>query len=250
MRVGDAVLAGLAEQSAGDDGALRQFSAYASGRQYSLLYKIWHRHVPADSDVLDWGAGNGHFCYFLRAIGQRVTAFTFGSPQAMDWIGRPFDRVEVGSPADPVALPFADASFDAVASIGVLEHVRETGGNEAGSLSEINRVLRPGGTFVCYHLPNRWSWIEAVARRVTGKHHHRFRFVEADIRRLLADAGLELVDLRRYGLLPRNALRLLPGRLRRSWTFANIWDGVDSVLVRLLGVICQNYAFVARKPVR
>ena len=250
MRDGDAVLASLTERSAGDDGASRQFGALASGRQYSLLYKLWIRHVPAGADVLDWGAGNGHFCYFLRAIGHQVTAFTFGSTQEMDWVGKPYDRVEFGSPAEPVALPFADASFDAVASIGVLEHVRETGGNEPGSLGEITRILRPGGTFVCYHLPNRWSWIEAVAGRVTGKHHHRFRFVEADIRRLVADAGLELVDLRRYGLLPRNMLRFLPARLRRSWTFANIWDGADGALGRLFGVICQNYTFVARKPVR
>jgi SAM-dependent methyltransferase len=250
VRDGDAILASLAQRSAGDDGASRPFAALASGRQYSLLYELWLLHVPAGADVLDWGAGNGHFGHFVQAIGQRVTAFTFGSPQAMDWIGRPYDRVEFGSPAEPVALPFGDGSFDAVASIGVLEHVRETGGNEAGSLLEIARILRPGGSFVCYHLPNRWSWIEAAATRVTGKHHHRFRFVEGDIRRLVADADLELVDVRRYGLLPRNALRFLPARLRRSWTFANIWDGVDSLLVRVLGVICQNYAFVARKPVK
>ena len=250
MREGDGILVTLAERSVGDEGASRPFAALASGRQYSLLYKLWLRHVPAGAEVLDWGAGNGHFGYFLQAIGHRVTAFTLGSPQAMDWIGRPYDGVEYGSSAEPVALPFADGSFDAVASIGVLEHVRETGGNEAGSLREIARILRPGGSFVCYHLPNRWSWIEAAARRVTGKHHHRFRFVEDDIRRLVASADLELVECVRYGLLPRNALRFLPARLRRSWTFANIWDGVDSVLARVLGVICQNYAFVARKPVK
>ena len=248
VRAGDGVLATLAERSVADVDASRQFASLASGRQYALLYDLWLRHVPGDADVLDWGAGNGHFCYFLRSIGQRVTAFTFGLAEAMDWIGRPFDRVEFGSPAEPIALPFADASFTAVASIGVLEHVRETGGNEPASLGEIVRVLRPGGWLVCYHLPNRWSWIEAAARRVSGKYNHPFRFREDEIKRLVGDAGLQLVDLHRYGLLPRNALRYLPKRLRHSWALANVWDGIDSMLARVLWPICQNYAFVARKP--
>jgi SAM-dependent methyltransferase len=245
---GDAILATLAERSIGDEGAFRPFGSLASARQYSLLYELWGRHVPAGAEVLDWGAGNGHFGYFLQTHGHRATAFTFGSLEVMDWIGRPYHRIEFGSPADPVGLPFAESSFDAVASIGVLEHVRETGGNEPGSMAEIARVLRPGGVFVCYHLPSRWSWIEPLAKRVAGKHHHRFRFAEADIRRLVDDAGMELVGLRRYGLLPRNGLRLLPARLRRSWALANVWDGIDAVLALPLGVISQNYAFVARKP--
>jgi SAM-dependent methyltransferase len=41
-------------------------------------------------------------------------------------------------------LPFSDASFDAVAALDVLEHVAE----QRETLSEIARVLRPGGALV------------------------------------------------------------------------------------------------------
>jgi SAM-dependent methyltransferase len=248
VRYGDDVLEALVERSSHNAGAALKFGAFASARQYSLLYRLWRRHVPNEIQVLDWGAGNGHFGYFLKETGATTTAFTFQTADEMDWVGRPYDRIEFGSPADPIRLPFPDGSFDAVASVGVLEHVRETGGNEAASLAELARVLRPGGTFVCYHLPNQRSWIESTARLISGKHHHRFRFFEPEIRRLLRDAGLEILELHRYGLLPRNQLRRLPHALRRSWAFANLWDAADATLGRVVGPISQNYAFVARKP--
>ena len=46
--------------------------------------------------------------------------------------------------ADMEKLPFADVSFDAVIGAGSLSY-----GNSETVLSEIYRVLRPGGVFVC-----------------------------------------------------------------------------------------------------
>jgi SAM-dependent methyltransferase len=42
------------------------------------------------------------------------------------------------------ALPFATAAFDSVSALDVLEHVAD----EAGTLAELHRVLRPGGLLV------------------------------------------------------------------------------------------------------
>ena len=32
--------------------------------------------MPVGAQVLDWGAGNGHFSYFLQRGGDRATAFS------------------------------------------------------------------------------------------------------------------------------------------------------------------------------
>jgi len=245
----DLILAELCARAVGRAEPARPFGSFASARQYRPLYRLVRRYVPIGSTVLDWGAGNGHFGYFLTRSDYRSIAFTLSDASMADWVDRPYERVEQGTTEDPVSLPFGDEELDAVASVGVLEHVPESSGNEAASLGEIERILIPGGVFLCFHLPNRTSWIDAFAGWVPGKHHHRFRYTRRDIERLVAGAGLELVEVRRYGLLPRNVLRLLPKRTRSSWAFADAWDRLDDLLSWPLAAISQNYLFVARKRV-
>src|SRR5215212_5849624 len=82
---------------------------------------------------------------------------------------RPLDEADamVDQTSDPVALPYDDDAFDAVLSLGVLEHVSDPD----ASLEELRRVLRPGGTLYVYKLPNRFSYLEWIARRV-GLYYH------------------------------------------------------------------------------
>jgi SAM-dependent methyltransferase len=243
-----AILRELAAHARRGEPELLQFGSLLAAHQYRPLYRLWRAHVPAGAEVLDWGAGNGHFSYFLLRAGYRATGFSFMPFLYERWLPPgPYTFVP-GSEREPVRLPFADASFDAVASIGVLEHVRETGGNEPASLAEIARVLRPGGTFVCWHFPNQWSWIDRLARQVPGKHRHHWRYTRTDIRRLVAGAGLQLVTTRRYAVLPRNTVHRLLGPARDSRWAAELWDALDGALAVPFGAIAQNHGFVARKP--
>ena len=115
-----------------------------------------------------------------------------------------------GRKGDPVSLPYPDGFFDVVVSVGVLEHVRESGGEERASLKEIRRILKPGGAFVGYHIPNRWSWIERLSSLFPAKHHHRRRYTKATFRALLQGCGLEAAEIRNYGFLPRGFMRRFP----------------------------------------
>ncbi|HKW50766.1 MAG TPA: class I SAM-dependent methyltransferase [Candidatus Eisenbacteria bacterium] len=229
------------------DDSLLQFGSLLSAHQYLPLYRLFRNYVPERACVLDWGTGNGHFSYYLQRSGYRASGYSLLDGSFLRWLpDREFGFIR-GDAREPVLLPYADGCFDAVASVGVLEHVRETGGNEAGSLAEIARVLRPGGVFACYHFPNRSSWIDWAARRVPGKHHHEFRFTRSDIESLTAGAGLRLMEAGRYGLLPRNFGHRLPGALRRSRALAEAWDRLDSLLAVPLSIFCQNYYFVTLK---
>ena len=246
----DRILRELMDRAERGGMQLPQFGSFAGARQYRRLQRMARRHLPAGACVLDWGTGFGHFSYFLTRAGYRVTGYAIEGVSAAAWLDEPYERFVGGSPADPVRLPFADGEFDAVASVGVLEHVRETGGDESASLAEIVRVLRPGGVFLCYHFPNRTSWIDFVSSRVPGKHHHVHRYGRADIERLMLDAGLELLEIARYGFLPRNLLNRLPAGLRRARWTADLWDALDAALGAAFAPLCQNFAFVARLPRR
>lgn len=216
-----------------------------SVRQYLPAYELVRKHVPMGGRVLDWGTGNGHFSYFLMRSGYKTSGFGFENmPEVCGALGPGACDYQRGS--DPVRLPFEDRSFDAVTSIGVLEHVRETGGDESASLHEIRRILKPGGIFICVHFPNRFSWIDFVARAL-GRHSHRFTYTQADILRLSADSGLRVIDVGRYGVLPRNLWSRDLLRVIGNWRpAADAYQLTDSILSSILRPVCQNYWFVAR----
>jgi SAM-dependent methyltransferase len=223
-----------------------QFTSRAGSHQYLRLYDLTRRYIPGGAEVLDWGTGSGHFAYFLIRSGFRTTGFSLFDDPVPAVLADSGYRFVMGDAADPVTLPFEDESFDVVASIGVLEHVRETGGDEEASLREIRRVLRPGGTFLCYHLPNRYSWIDLAARTIKAG-HHTYRYTPDEIVSLVGGAGLRLLEQRRYAFLPRLPLHRLPRRLRWSEPFAHAYDAVDAALGRACPWICQNHYFVARR---
>ena len=181
-------LVSIAQQQGPD--AMPAFQSLVSAHQYRGLYDMFRRYVPVGAKVLDWGVGNAHFSYFLVQSGYRAAGFSLEPCTLPAWLPQDGYRFVQGSFDDPVHLPFPDESFDVVASIGVLEHVRETGGDELKSLEEIRRVVQPGGLFLCYHLPNQYSAIEAMNRWVlTHRHHHAYRFTRDRIRRLLEASG-------------------------------------------------------------
>jgi SAM-dependent methyltransferase len=235
-------------------GVIEQFGSLASAHQYRKLYELTERYVAPGSSVLDWGCGRGHFSYFLVKRGFRVTAYSLEHPPEIFSTLSESERKRLtfvhGGPDEERRLPFAEGQFAAAFSVGVLEHVQELGGDELASLLELRRVLAQDGVFVCYHLPNRYSYIEALSRRLgdrgKGGDFHRYRFTARDILDLCLEAGLSVVDSGRYGFLPRNSLRRLPGRLRNSRALASALNRSDAVLERLFSAVVQNYYFVAR----
>lgn len=247
MAKSDEVIAEL-QRRAQTDGRLPQFKAIASAHQYRRLHALALQYLRPGATVLDWGAGNGHFSTFLVRSGYRATGYSFEPFDFVAELGDATYDAVPGDPASPVRLPFADASFDGVVSCGVLEHVREFNGSEAGSLAEIARVLRPGGVFICYHLPNARSWIEFLSRLTPGKESHRYRFTATGIRTLARDAGMSIERMGRYQVLPRNSWRRLPRTLRDSRALARCVDAADALLALVARPVAQNWYFVSRKP--
>lgn len=102
--------------------------------------------------VLEVGCGNG---LFLDRLRKRVPhAQLTGIDSSQYQVGRPVHPALHLQRADVAqGIPFADRSFDIVYAAEVIEHLLDPD----LLLSEINRVLRPGGTLVL-STPNLCAW--------------------------------------------------------------------------------------------
>jgi ubiquinone/menaquinone biosynthesis C-methylase UbiE len=170
--------------------------------------------------VLDWGCGHGQISHLLRQRGVDVVAFDYaeGSEPAMVRLEH-YPEIEAHVSGDPVLLPFPDQHFDAVLSCGVLEHVQRP----ADSLRELHRVLKPGGRLLIYKLPNRFSYLEAIARRTGMYYHGALPYDRVYDRRtataLMTAQGFRVDDFRRTNMLPLTIEHPLVWRLSRP-----IWE--------------------------
>jgi ubiquinone/menaquinone biosynthesis C-methylase UbiE len=171
-----------------------------------LQYESLARQL-AESDpghLLDWGCGFGQVTALLRGEGVDVVAFDYreGIPApTVEPLDR-FPEIEAYVSPNPVELPFEDGSFDTVLSCGVLEHVQDPD----GSLDEIHRVLRAGGTFYVTNLPNRYSYTERIARLLGRYYHGQLPddrvYTTASATELLQRHGFYVQDVRRAHMLP------------------------------------------------
>ncbi|HEV2065538.1 MAG TPA: class I SAM-dependent methyltransferase [Thermomicrobiales bacterium] len=98
--------------------------------------------VPLTHPVLDVGCGDGHFA---------SVAFTEPIDVGLDPMDRDLVEAAARRPAvyqdvvkgSATGMPFPDGTFATVVSNCVIEHIPDV----AATLSEISRVLRPGGVF-------------------------------------------------------------------------------------------------------
>lgn len=128
------------------------------------IYEIMAPHIPTDHchqstaarevavilqtrddiySVLDLGCGDGRSADLFLNINPKIKWVGVDIEDSPEVASRTRDDVEFVT-YDGVSLPFADGAFDMVYSYQVFEHVR----HPEAVLSEIKRVLRPGGVFI------------------------------------------------------------------------------------------------------
>jgi SAM-dependent methyltransferase len=174
------------------------------------------RFQPTDR-VLDIGSPKLISLYIAKKLGAEVYAtdideyFVKTYTDLGAWEGLPRERFHVGV-EDGRHLSFADASFDKVFSISVIEHIPATGDSEC--VREIARVLKPGGLCLItvpfwptsrelYSTPEGFYWAkEAVVGATTaeGRVFWERRYSEEDLyQRLIIPSGLRVRAVRYVG---------------------------------------------------
>jgi SAM-dependent methyltransferase len=147
--------------------------------------------------VLDVGSADGPSVTWMRGDHHHVSVDL--DPRGL----RPGHGVQ----ASALTLPFRDASFDVVAAFDVVEHCDP----EAQALSELKRVLRPGGRLLLSVPAYQWAWTDHDVR---AGHHRRYTRP-----RLLAAVRGAGFDVRRCsygfaGVFPAFAAERLLRRVR------------------------------------
>lgn len=147
------------------------------------------------------------------------------------------DQVDTYHPdmvGDVMAIPLADASWDAIVCLAVLEHVPRPW----DAMNEMFRVLKPGGLLLVY-VPFLYPY-----HAMRGYYGDYFRYTEDGIRSLCE----KFTDVRLAAVRgPVETLaNLLPGGLSaKSFKFFGRWlDG----LRKSSGKQVSGYFFLARKP--
>jgi SAM-dependent methyltransferase len=161
--------------------------------------------------ILAWASRQG-----ARAYGIDISAPTVVQAQAAFDSGPEARHPLNAAVADVRDLPFAEAQFDAIYSMGTIEHFDET----ERAVAEIARVLKPGGRAIV-GVPNRHDPFLrpafAALLQAVGMYGYGFEksYSRRALRRMLQDAGLEIVA--------ETAILFMPGWLRMAELACHAW---------------------------
>ena len=158
--------------------------------------------LRAGDRLLDLGCGAGRHAFEAYRRGARVVAFDYDMAELKDVKGMfgalagseastlPVSAWATATNGDATRLPFPDATFDRVIAAEVLEHIP----HDEAAISELARVLRPGGT-MAITVP---AWLaEHVCWALNDEYHAPFVpgghvriYSEPELRSKLRAAGL------------------------------------------------------------
>jgi SAM-dependent methyltransferase len=198
-----------------------------------LITSLLETHYPQDGrlQILDIGCGTGAMLDELAPFGHVVGADY--APEALQFcvtrgVGADLAR------ADVRRLPFADAAFDVITAMDIVEHIDD----DKAAACEIFRVLRPGGRlFVTVPaFPSLWSEHDEAL------HHYR-RYTAPRLKDLFQRVGLT-VDKVSYTvttLFPaiwvfRQVSNLLPKRRENGEKKANLINFAAPINAALLSL--------------
>jgi 2-polyprenyl-3-methyl-5-hydroxy-6-metoxy-1,4-benzoquinol methylase len=180
-------------------------NALSSYKVKAMLLDLVAKYVPPGGRLLDVGSGFGLTVYEANRRGFHAEGIDISQRLAT----LAHEKLGVTVHCGPVEKAHLDANrFNGVIFWDVLEHVH----NPLEILAEILRILRPGG-YLFGQVPN-WRGLTNRYKTFLNRHglahkqfkhfgipHHVFNFDERSLRRMLEQAGFEVVYCRCWSKL-------------------------------------------------
>jgi SAM-dependent methyltransferase len=141
-----------------------------------------------------------------------------------------------GAVGDVRDIPFADGTFDAIYSMGTIEHFDET----ERAVHEMARVLKPGGRAIV-GVPNRYDPflrpLLATVLQAIGFYGYGYEksYSRRALRQMLEKAGLTVVE--------ETAILFIPGWLRMLDLACHSWF---RPLAAITGILVRPFVFLDR----
>ncbi|MBI5419761.1 MAG: glycosyltransferase [Deltaproteobacteria bacterium] len=166
---------------------MERWHFWFAGRQ-ALVRRLLNRHMEGkDRLILDIGCGTGLMLEILEGMGM-------GRVVGMDVRPEGLRRTRQALPGswlvqgEATRLPLADNAFDAVLMLDVMEHV-----DDRLLLSEVRRLLRPGGVALITAPAMPWMW----SRRDEAAGHLR-RYTRRGLVDAVENASLHVQEIGYY----------------------------------------------------
>ncbi len=172
--------------------------------------------------VLEVGCGEGYGTARLAAVASRVVGVDYDA-LTVEHARAAYPQVSFVR-ANLAALPFSAASFAAVATLQVIEHVWD----HREFLTECLRVLEPGGVLLVT-TPNRLTFSPGLEQPVNP--FHTKEFTATELVELLETSGYEIVQV--AGLFATARLQAMDRRHRGSFVAAQLDASPDDWSVAL-----------------
>jgi SAM-dependent methyltransferase len=224
-------LAGAASTRYYSDNEQRLFAEHFPSLHGLRILKtdLWDE--AKNTRILAWASREGASAYGVDisapTVMQARTAFG-GGPDARSPLH--------GAVGDVRDLPFCDASFDAIYSMGTIEHFDET----ERAIAEMARVLKPGGRAIV-GVPNRHDPflrpLFATLLQAVGLYGYGYEksYSRRTLRLMLERAGLQVVA--------ETAILFIPGWLRMLDLACHSWC---RPLAAVTGALVQPFVLLDR----
>lgn len=213
---------------------------FASRRKIALALRAAAVSIPHDGIVVDLCCGTGY-------VARSLLATRPGEIIGIDLSGRQLRLLKQVADEDPgirgrlrvvqadtLRLPLSDGCVDLILGNSFLHHLPDVG----AALTEIRRVIKPGGQIVVLHEPSLtatffesfpWSLFKDIH---VENYTDLWQFDPAELHRMLEEAGFSEIKILKTGVLANVLLGTFSILVNKFWPR---WDTAQLVLEYLKG---------------